>query len=111
MPVEKNTISLKNETNQPQVIQKRTPIADIRSCALNNTKTGKNQKFHPNDQVFTNQDATPVIEKVSTYLLDPISMQFPSNWDYSEDFTADVSIDPDNTMSADWKRKFREQVN
>ena len=116
LPVVGNTISLKNESNSPQFIDKKTPIADIRSCIMTNTKnktvlelscysTANSYGDSSNDQ-----SDVPVTRKVSACAMDPVSLQFPSNWDYTEDFTQDVSVDPDNRMSPSWKQKFQHLV-
>ena len=116
LPVVNNTVCLKNESQSPQLIDKKTPIADIRSCIIADTKSydghvlGYPSGIELDENLSTSLKAVSSACKVSTSPVDPVSLQFPSNWDYTEDFTQDVSIDPDNCMSSSWKQKFKHLV-
>ena len=86
----RNKVKIKNTSSSLQFIPNKAPLVDIRSCS--------NIPFHA-DLVK--------VHKVLNSTVDPISVETPSDWDYSEDFTNDVSIDPDDTMSPEWKNNFR----
>ena len=90
----RNKIKIKNNSLSLQFIDNTSPLVDIRSCS---------HIPYQNDSVE--------VHKVLSSELDPISIETPSDWDYSEDFTDDVLIDPDNGMSQEYKHKFHSLVN
>ena len=118
LAVTENVVCLQNKSGQPQLIKKKTPIADIRACILQNTNSVaiensvviQNQELqsdsHPTAPLNCEISDVPSVCKVMDYPPDPLSMQLPSNWDHSEDFTHDVSIDPDDNLPQHWKQKY-----
>ena len=83
--VKNGCIELVNYTENPVYVKKHQHVADI-----------KNVK-----QMCVNKINTTSFEEQEDKHFEPFE-----NWDYNENFIQDVKIDPDNTITQEWKNKF-----
>ena len=90
LEVRNGSIVIKNNSNQVLHFKRNTPIVDVRSCHFSDV----------NSQVM----------KVYDFPSDFQHLEPHTNWDHSEDFTSDVSIDPENLMTTNIKSKFEKLV-
>ena len=88
LDIEDGCISIVNDSKQPVFVKKHEHIADV--------KTVRKVSLH--SQINKVLSPTTNFEHLEPY----------EDWNFNETFIEDVTIDPDNTLSKEWKEKFKD---